>query len=84
MARHVLGHVNTEAFELIEKYNGMISEELADHLGIHIDSARSWLSKWASRGYLTPVKLEKPVYGKSPGPSRFMYVINSKKPWRDL
>ncbi len=45
-------YINYEAFELIEKLGSITPAELAKHLGVKVDSAASWLSKWTSRGYL--------------------------------
>jgi len=78
-----MARVNIEAFQLIEKYDGMTAEELSRRLGMKFDSARQWLSNWKSRGYLISVKLEKPQYGRNPGPCRYMYIINPQKSWID-
>jgi len=51
-------YINKEAFELIEASGskGVTPEYLSKHLGIRESSARSWLSKWTKKGYLTHVE----------------------------
>lgn len=55
-------YINREAFEYIEKRVSVTPEELAEKFGIKKASAASWLSKWASRGYLEFVSV--PIGGK--------------------
>ncbi len=45
-------YINTEPFELIEKFGSLTAEELAKHIGVKRGTAANWLSRWAKKGYL--------------------------------
>lgn len=81
-------YINYEAFELIERRGSITPAELAKTLGVQVDSAASWLSKWTSKGYLKWVPGPGVVkeHRREPGRPRGSggrYVIG-KKWWGEL
>ncbi len=73
-------YINYEAFEIIERNGSITPQELAKHIGVKVDSAASWLSKWASKGYL---KWVPDRYVKRKGRPSGRYEIG-KKWWGEL
>ncbi len=73
-------YINYEAFELIERKGSMTPQELAKHLGLKVDSAAAWLSRWAVKGYLIWVP---DPYKKRTGRPSGRYKIGEKW-WGEL
>lgn len=73
-------YINYEAFEFIERQGSTTPTVLAKHFGTKVDSAASWLSKWATRGYLEWVP---GPYEKKRGRPGGCYKIG-KKWWGDI
>jgi len=63
-------YINQEAFRLIEKRGKITPQGLSEALGIRPTSAASWLSKWATEGYLKHERGEGVVRTKRRGPGR--------------
>lgn len=47
--------IRFEYFTLVEKYGeiGITATEMANYLGVDVQVARNWLSRWTKAGYLT-------------------------------
>ena len=80
-------YVNHEAFELIEKRRTITPKELAKAIGIKEHSAATWLSKWASRGYLVYVHShtrQSRKAGKPVGSYGYYTITNKCRWWGEL
>jgi hypothetical protein len=76
--------IRREGFELIEVRTSVTPDEFAEKFGISLDTARHWLSRWTSKGYLKYVKPEKGVILAVRGrPSGGKYEIGPRQ-WIDL
>jgi uncharacterized protein YjcR len=77
-------NIHAEGFEYIEMMHSVKPEEFAEKFGIKINSARSWLSRWKTKGYLEFVMPEGFSGHKNPGrPGGGSYKIG-KKQWIDI
>jgi predicted ArsR family transcriptional regulator len=77
-------HIHTEGFEYIEAMHSVTPEQFAEKFAIDLNSARGWLSKWKTKGYLEYVPPEGFTGHKNRGrPSGGAYKIG-KKSWIDI
>ena len=78
-------YVNREAFELIEQRGRITPMELAKALGLKKGSAATWLSRWASKGYLEYVPSHEHQSRKKKKPvGSYGYYKIGKKWWGEL
>lgn len=78
------GNVHAEGFEYIEAMHSVTPEQFAEKFAIKLNTARSWLSRWTSKGYLEYVSPEGYSGHKNRGrPSGGVYKIG-KKAWIDV
>lgn len=77
-------NISIEGFQLIEHRGTVSPDEFADKFRIKLQSARTWLSRWASRGYLTFIPSDDYSSRRKPGrPGGGRYKIGVKE-WGNL
>lgn len=77
-------YIHMEGFEFVEARGTVSPEEFAQKFGIQVTSARSWLSKYAGKGYLKFVSSSETNFVRKPGrPGGGKYGVG-KKPWMEL
>lgn len=56
--------IKEEFFLLIEQSGstGITAKEISDHMGWRVETVRTWLSRWKTRGYLKLIPHEGHVY----------------------
>lgn len=69
-----LNLINFEMFRFIEKKGSVTPEDLASKFGIGVPSAKVWLSRWTTKGYLRWVFVHKTI-----GHPKGCYVVGEKE-----
>ena len=77
-------YINPDQFRYIEDCNGVTARQFAKAFGIHLQSARTWLSRWTGRGYLILYERGSRKKGNTKGEfvtTEGIYKTNPEKWW---